>query len=771
MWRSSRTSSGPQPERAGTALVALALGTVVAALAGNVSPPHRVFAVPLVLVFLLAGWRALSGGGRRLGWWAACGALLGLLACALAPRWPGLARESSVPVRFTFAVRDGWTPGVRGWGTRVRVLAMECGQSPCPHRREMELVVTAPVGRAQLPRPGSRWEGSGDLVRGRRPALAAGFLRVKTMLLLTPQPGRPNVDVVRDHLVRSLQNAAGADPARLRAAGFASALVLQRREELQAGEVANMRKSGLVHILAVSGLHVGLVGVLVWGVLTLFGVLPAIRRWGVVAALIGFAVLAGGNAPVVRAAAAGVAYLAARQLGRTLEPLPVVWAIVAGLVLVDPSVLLAPGFELSAFVALALVRWVTPVAGLLRVLPLRVGQALAVALVAQAASAPLVGAYFAALPTLGVLANLAAAPLELVVVGASLLAVGVAPLSSAIGGAVLPVVQGGKLLLDSISSVGGVGSWPFPPFPPLVAGALVALGLVGLTRSRWSAHAAVLAVAGTAAWMVVPALPGGVAHRLRVLGVHDGMAVLLQSARSSVLVDCGRSATDAWRELARARVRHLDALVVTHPDADHVGGAAMILERMRVARLCFSTAAAGRSEIVALRRLARRRGVAEVPLCQGQGVRLGAITGEVLWPPPSVEGSDNDASLVVRLDAGGVAVLISGDLEAAGERNLVATGQRLAAQVLQLPHHGSGTSSTPGFLRAVRPVVAFAASGSHPRFAYPNRDVARRVVGVPAVLMSQTGGQTTAAWGDSGRLLVGGRTPVRVSRARGGAHD
>jgi competence protein ComEC len=269
----------------------------------------------------------------------------------------------------------------------------------------------------------------------------------------------------------------------------------------------------------------------------------------------------------------------------------------------------------------------------------------------------------------------------------------------------------------------------------------------------------------------LPAPPGAAAHRLRLLGVHDGMAVLLQSGRSSVLVDCGRAATDAWRELARVRVRRLDALVVTHPDADHVGGAAMILERMRVARLCFPAAAADRSEIVALRRLSRRRGVEEVLLCQGQGVHLGTITGEVLWPPPWVEGSDNDASLVARLDAGGVAVLISGDLEAAGERALVATRQRLAAQVLQLPHHGSGTSSTPAFLRAVRPVVAFAATGTHPRFAYPNRGVARRVVGVPAVLMCQTCGQTTAAWGDSGRLLVGGRTPVQVARARGGAHD
>ena len=247
-----------------------------------------------------------------------------------------------------------------------------------------------------------------------------------------------------------------------------------------------MRRSGLVHLLSVSGLHVGLVAVLVWGALNLAGVSPSTRRWLVIAALVGFSLLAGGNAPVRRAAAAGIAYL----LGPPARPAPGAPAHgvghrggAGGL---EPAVVLQPGFELSAFVTLALVRWITPLASFLHVLPQRIAQALAVALVAQAASTPLVGGYFAVVPPLGVVANLLAAPLELLLVGASLLALAVAPLSSSLGGSVLLVVAGGQWLLDRASTVGGLLSWPFPPFPAALAVVLAVLGLAALTRARFA---------------------------------------------------------------------------------------------------------------------------------------------------------------------------------------------------------------------------------------------------------------------------------------------
>ena len=757
----------PARDLPGSRLVTLAVAVVAAALFGNLLPPEARFRFPLVLLALLAAWRGLRGHGQRLGWWAACGVLAGLAACAFAPRSPTGPAGSPVPVRFIVSVRDGWVTGARGWGTRVRVLALERAGRAQPHSRELELYVTAPVGLAQLPSPGTRWEGSGELISDPRLPLKAGYLRVKTLLLLRRQPGGSPVDRLREAGVRALQASAGVDPTRLHAAGLAAALVLERREGLRAGEVASMRRSGLVHLLSVSGLHVGLVAVLVWGALNLVGVRPSVRRWLVITALVAFSLLAGGNAPVLRAASAGIAYLLARQFGRPLEPLPTVWAIVAGLVALEPAVLLQPGFQLSAFVTLALVRWMTPAASLLRILPQRAAQALAVALVAQAASSPLVGEYFAVVPPLGVVANLLAAPLELVLVGVSLLALAVAPLSSTLGGVVLLGVAGGQWLLGGASAVGGVLSWPFPPFPAALAALLGGLGLAALTRVRFAAPAALLLVAGTLVWMILPAPPARWSHTVQMLGVREGMAILVESGRTNVLVDAGRSPTDAWRELARARVRRLDALVLTHPDADHTGGAAMLLERLRVRRLCFPLALGGRAEIVALRRAARLAGVEEIPLSLGQRLTVGTIECDVLWPPLVMEGIDNDASLVARLHVGGAGLLIAGDLEAAGESSVLAGGESLRAEVLQLPHHGSRTSSTPEFLAAVRPVVTLAATGTRPRFAYPDPSVALRARELPAVMVGQGTGAASLGWDDDGPFVVGGAAEVRVSRERG----
>ena len=114
----------------------------------------------------------------------------------------------------------------------------------------------------------------------------------------------------------------------------------------------------------------------------------------------------------------------------------------------------------------------------------------------------------------------------------------------------------------------------------------------------------------------------------------------------------------------------------------------------------------------------------------------------------------------------GARVLIAGDLEAAGEGSVLAAAESLRAEVLQLPHHGSRTSSTPAFLAAVGPVIALAATGTHPRFAYPDPLVVQRVRALPAVMVGQGEGVGSVGWGDAGPLAVGGASRVWVSRQR-----
>ncbi|MFI5166605.1 MAG: DNA internalization-related competence protein ComEC/Rec2 [Thermoanaerobaculales bacterium] len=752
-------------EPIGSRLVTAAASAVTAVVVGNFMPPAPGWWWPLLGLGLIAAWCGLHVPTGRRGWWAACGVMLGLAACARAPRAPAGAVSDPLPIRFEVVARDGWSRGVRGWRTRATPVRLEWAGRWLPLPNEIEMDVTSEVGEALLPSPGTGWRGAGELVfDGERP-LQVPYLRVKTLLLLSPTPRHSFVDAVREGGVRALRRAAGVDPGRLRAAGLAAAVVLGRRENLQENEVIGLRRSGLAHLLAVAGLHVAAFGVLVWGVLRLAGVRLVTRRWVLAGALVGFALLAGGNLPVRRAAVAAVAYLIARQIGRPLLPVPTVWAVVGGLAILDPATVLQPAFQLTATVTLALVRWTGVVANWTR-LPLRLAQTVAVALVAQVASAPIIGHHFANVPPLGLVANLAAAPLALLLVGGSMLALLASTCSAWLGGLFLVVVAESQRLLDMAATVGGLVSLPFPPLPTVLALAFAVGAGVALTRSRWASGAALLLAVASGAWIAWPAAAAHRVNELRFLGVREGMALLVRSGAAAILVDTGRSGSEAWRELARERVHRLDALVLTHPDADHIGGAATLLDRMPVVRLAFPRALGDSGQIVTLRRIARRRGIEEVPLERGQRAALGGIACDVFWPPSVMGGVDNDASLVARLTLGAVRLLVTGDLEARGEAALLGSGALLRAEVLQLPHHGSRTSSTAGFLSAVKPLVALAVTGTRPRFAYPDAVVVHRVMAVPAVVVAQAAGAVWVAWAGSGPIVVGCEPPVFVPLRR-----
>jgi competence protein ComEC len=750
----SRGHSG-QP---GRALTALSVSAVAAIVVGNLAPPAA------HLWPILAGAASLAGacglhGRRWIGWWIACGALAGAAACAWAPH--GLGR-SHTPVRFVAAVRDPWTAGNFGWTARVRLLALSFRGKPLARPPEVFLTVGGSALGRDLPSPGTRMEGSGELDFDPELPLRRPRLWVKTPLLLRSVPGTATTDLLRERAARALQRAAGVRPCLQRAAALAAALALGRTGGLPPGEVDALRRSGLAHLLAVSGLHVGLVATLVWGLLLAASVPPGPRRWGVAAALVGFCLLAGGRAPVRRAATGGVAYLLARQAGRPLDPLPAVWAIVAGLLLFEPDAVLQAGFQLSAVVTLALVRWVGPLAARLSFLPRRLAQLAAVSVVAQAASAPLVGAHFGAVPALATAVNLAAAPLAFVLTALSLASLAACWLALGAGRLVLYAVVAVQHVLDLLAAAGSGLAWPFPQLPALLVAALLCLAVWALMRARGAAIAAAMVVLLAVGWMALPGRSLRGRGEITMLGVREGMALLVRSSATTILVDTGRGWDESRRALSALRVKRLDALVLTHGDADHIGGARSLLERLNVGILAFPERSGATTAVVELRRIARARGARELPLSQGQRWQIGEILLDVLWPPRSYAGSDNDGSLVAAFRMAGRRLLVTGDIEAGGEARLLDSGLPLRAAILQLPHHGSRTSSTAAFLAAVHPAIAMAASGTRPRFVYPAPEVAERVRHLPALVVAQTAGLERVWWRDPGEIRIGAPETVTL---------
>jgi competence protein ComEC len=172
-----------------------------------------------------------------------------------------------------------------------------------------------------------------------------------------------------------------------------------------------------------------------------------------------------------------------------------------------------------------------------------------------------------------------------------------------------------------------------------------------------------------------------------------------------------------WAVLApylRSRGRRaVDVLLLSHGSNDHAGGAASLLRELPVRRVLLGGGEAP-------------KGVEAGPCREGLGWNWDGVAFRVLHPPAGYRASENDLSCVLRVEAGQGAALFTGDIEAPAEVRLLASGQALAAGLLQVPHHGSSTSSTAAFVEAVAPRQVVYAVGYRNRFRFPRPRVTER---------------------------------------------
>ncbi len=636
-------------------------------------------------------------------------------------------RTAPVALRVEGTIRESWTPTRWGHRTQATIRAARRGEERVglPNRIALEVRGTDP---SLLPVPGTTVEALAEL-RGdpRRPVLMSASPRV--VRELAPPAG---LHAVRERLAAATIAAAGTDPDRIRAAELAAALVLGRRDLLPAGRRDAWRRSGLAHLLAVSGLHVGVVAGVLWFTLVGVGVRPTPARWILLVALPGYALLAGAAPSALRAAIMAAVWLVARLLGRSPLPMAAVLAAVVGMLLVAPSLLADAGFQLTVLVTAALVRWVPVVARGLPGPP-RLATAAAVPVVAQAAAAPLVAWRFRTLLPGAALVNLAAAPLlapALVLAAAAVLASNLVPALARPAFSLLAAVAD---LLWWIGGAARAASWT-PPAPSawLVAvGALTAVAALLPGRAGRFGLAAWLAlVVSTGAWWTLraPALAP-----VALLPVADGTSAVLTTGGVGLLVDGGRFPTEAVRALADAGVREIEAVVASHTHDDHIGGLPAVVEEHEPRRLVVPRWALKEPRIVPLLRALRRAGGTVSPVAEGSVVSTGRWRLEVLWPPARPpRGPENERSLVLRALATNGTVLVTSDVGTATERR-VAGSHRLDCDVLIAPHHGSRSSTGTDLLAAAAPDVVLVPAGTANPHHHPHADVISRLeaAGIP----------------------------------------
>lgn len=658
-------------------------------------------------------------------------------------------------------------PSLSG-GARV-VAAFQRAASPpgAPERAASGLVWTSWPDAAEPPGRGDIVEIAGQLEdpRGRRNPGAfdfATYLRHRRILTVmrcvearvVRRP--PGVGRVQTWIAAAVERRLPGEPGTLMLG-----LLLGRTGELPDDVMDAFRRSGTVHILSVSGLHVGFILLIVHALLRSARVPPTAARLLSVPCLVGFAALVGAGAPVTRATVMVVVMIAARSAGRARSTLNAVGVAALGILALDPGSALDLGFQLSYGATLGIVLLYGPARGLLRVPRGRLGgrsaglvDAVVLSTSAQLAVAPTLIATTGQFTVMAPLANLVAVPVSTfaVAAGIAMLAAdavpGLASLFAASAWASL------KLLLALTRLTGGQTWAAVPVAARFAPAAFLGVAAIALCVRSGRPRRVGAAVAAAAVVVVVAAVlactgPGRDRARIVFFDVGQGDAALLElPGRRYVLVDAGPAApwarSDAGRDvvvpyLRREAVTALEALVVTHGHDDHVGGAAAVLRSVRVRRLVLPDGWERSAPLAAAAREARAAGTDVVSVARGDPLAFPGVDSLwVLGPPTGRDGRDleeNDTSVVLRLRVGAVRVLFTGDAGHRIDELAVAARDRLAADVLKVAHHGSPTSSTRPFLERAGPRVAVVSVGARNRYGHPHATVLERLEACGAAVL------------------------------------
>jgi competence protein ComEC len=728
----------------------LLFATTAGLLLGPLSRPLTVAAAVALAgaaILLATGSRPpLAQGSRGL-----------LLAAAIA-----LLLAAAVADLRVSALEDGRLPGLHGRAISARAVLLE------PVRLRAGALATVRVRLLDGPAPGEGavlrvratahpgpWPGVGEIAsiagtveplgvfdayQRRRGALAA--IEISRFRETGERRGGAAgaVDTVRRRAESGLGEGL-ADPE----AALLRGMVLGQDEALGDDVRDDFKRSGLAHVLAVSGQNVMLLATLVLGAGAVFGIGLRVRLVLALVLVALYVPLTGAGPSIQRAGVMGAAGLVAALAGRPTHRWYALGLAATVTLLLNPRASGEPGWQLSFAAVVALLALAPPLREWLRRgLPGPVADVAAITVAATIGTAPLMALHFGQVSIAALPANLLAAPAIALVMWLGMLAAAVAQIApelarplNALNGpllsfvewvartmagapvAVLPVRVGSPAALAATYGALGAGvMWfaravarlPPPHLQRPRTGLIASLAAVGA--------AAVLLAAASSAHDAPPVLEGDVV--VSFLNIGQGDATLIQSGPTNVLVDTGPPGGPILQRLREAGVERLDGLVLTHAQTDHEG---MALDVMRAlpTRLVIDGGAGWPTYVqrhlpTALAADHARR----IDAHAGQVIRFGRITMRLLWPPPPApgfrpEGDPNDRAIVALVSCGDFDLFLSADAES----NVTAALPLPPVEAMKVAHHGSVDDGLPELLERLQPDVAAIEVGRGNTYGHP----------------------------------------------------